>query len=273
MDFLPPKSDLVFKLLFGDERNIDLLTALLKSVLDLPKDEFAEVALVDPHLLRDYEGDKLGILDVKVKTRSGKTIDIEIQVAVTPEMKERVVFYISNMVTEQIGSGDDYDKIKRVISIVITDFDLIDGSAPYHHRFTLYDRKNGVEFTDLLELHTLELSKLPGVSDDTELYDWLRFLRAEKKEELEMLTQTNPQINKAVGVLMEISADERNRMLYESREKLRRDEASRMKGAVKDTKTEIARNALKKNMAIDDIADITGLTIEEIEGLGSVSEA
>jgi predicted transposase/invertase (TIGR01784 family) len=96
-----------------------------------------------------------------------------------------------------------------------------------------------------------------------------------------MLTQTNPQINKAVGVLMEISADERNRMLYESREKLRRDEASRMKGAVKiavkgaveGTKTEIARNALKKNMPIDDIADITGLTREEIEGLGPASES
>ncbi|MCL2878200.1 MAG: hypothetical protein FWF13_05415, partial [Acidobacteria bacterium] len=36
---------------------------------------------------------------------------------------------------------------------------------PYHHRFTLYDPLAGVEFTDLLEIRTLELSKLPETPD------------------------------------------------------------------------------------------------------------
>ena len=75
-EILPAKSDIIFKLLFGDERNIDLLTDLLKSVLDLPEDEYDEVKIVDPHLLREFDDDKLGILDVKVKTTSGKVIDI-----------------------------------------------------------------------------------------------------------------------------------------------------------------------------------------------------
>ena len=51
-DFLPAKSDVVFKLLFGDERNADLLTDLLKAVLDLPADEYDEIIIADPHLLR-----------------------------------------------------------------------------------------------------------------------------------------------------------------------------------------------------------------------------
>ena len=50
-DFLSPKSDLIFKLLFGDERNIELLTDFLKSVLRLPIDDYDEVTIVDPHLL------------------------------------------------------------------------------------------------------------------------------------------------------------------------------------------------------------------------------
>jgi hypothetical protein len=54
-DFLPPKSDVVFKLLFGDERNTDLLTDLLKAVIDLPADEYDELVIVDPHLLRDAD--------------------------------------------------------------------------------------------------------------------------------------------------------------------------------------------------------------------------
>jgi predicted transposase/invertase (TIGR01784 family) len=169
-EFLPPKSDLVFKLLFGDERNIDLLTDLLKSVLDIPEDEYAGVTIVDPYLLREFEGDKLGILDVKVKTKSGKVIDIEIQVYAMPEIKERLVFYVSKMVVEQIGNSEDYDNIKRVISIVITDFELVEGDDEYHHRFTLYDQKNGKEFTDIVELHTLELPKVSKVSDSTRMY-------------------------------------------------------------------------------------------------------
>jgi predicted transposase/invertase (TIGR01784 family) len=191
-DFLPAKSDVVFKLLFGDERNADLLTDLLQSVLDLPADEYDELAIADPHLLRNTADDKLGILDVKLKTKSGKVIDIEIQVALTPEMKERIVFYISKLVTEQIGNGDDYDTVKQVIGIVITDFSLIEGRTKYRHRFTLYDKSDDTEFTNLIQVHTLELPKLPKESDSTELWTWLRFIGAERKEELDMLAQTKP---------------------------------------------------------------------------------
>ena len=80
-DFLPPKSDVVFRLLFGDIRNVDLLSDFLKSVLTLPADDFSEITIVDPHLLRKYPDKKLGILDLKAKTKSGQIIQIEIQLA------------------------------------------------------------------------------------------------------------------------------------------------------------------------------------------------
>ncbi|MDR2088604.1 MAG: Rpn family recombination-promoting nuclease/putative transposase [Clostridiales Family XIII bacterium] len=284
---LPPKSDVVFKLLFGDERNADLLIDLLKAVLDLPSDEYEKIEIVDPHLLREAAGDKLGVLDVKLKTKSGKLIDIEIQVCPSREFKARVAFYVSKMVTEQIGSGDAYDIVKQAIGIVITDFELIEGRAKYRHRFTLYDKSDDTEFTDLLQIHTLELPKLPKESDDTELWAWLRFIGAEEKEEMDMLAQTNPQIEKAVAVLARLSADERARMLYESREKARRDEASRMKSALRDGmekglaegkaegkteglaegKAEVAKNALAMGLADDQIEKLTGLSRAEIEKL------
>lgn len=39
-DFLPPKYDIVFKLLFGDERSLDILIQFLKAVLKVPHDEY-----------------------------------------------------------------------------------------------------------------------------------------------------------------------------------------------------------------------------------------
>jgi predicted transposase/invertase (TIGR01784 family) len=261
----------VFKLLFGDERNLDLLTDFLKAVLDLPTDEYTEAVIVDPHLLRDADSGKLGILDVKLKTKSGRIIDIEIQVALTPEMKERIVFYLSKMVTEQLGGGDDYDAVKQVVCIVITNFALIANRTKYRHRFTFYDKSDDTEFTDLMQLHTLELPKLPKESDGAELWTWLRFIGAERKEDLDMLSQTNPQIKKAVGVLMELSADERARMLYESREKARRDEASRMKDARKEGreegKAEVVKNAFAMGLSVAQIEKLTGLTGAAIEGI------
>jgi len=261
--FLSPKSDLIFKLLFGDARSNEILTAFLKAVLRLPEDDYDEVTIVNPFLLQEYDGDKLGILDVKIKTKSKKIIDIEIQVKPTTEMKERVLFYSSKMITEQVGSGGKFQKIKRVISIIITDYALITESGKYHHRFTLYDYENDVEFTDIIEVNTLELTKIPQAEDGTELWNWLKFLSAEREEDLNMIAEKSPQVKKAVVRLMELSKDEKTRMLYESRQKLEWDYQARERAKI----ATIAKNLLVMNIPIDSIATATGLTYEEIEDL------
>jgi len=261
--FLSPKSDIMFKLLFGDERSVELLTDFLKSVLRLPADDYDEVSIVDPHLLREFMGDKLGILDVKVKTKSQKIIDIEIQVLPTPELRERVVFYSAKMITEQIGAGEDYSKIKRVISIIITDYALIPGSIKYHNRFTLYDPETDTEFTDVIEVNTLELVKLPEIGDGTELWAWMKFLSARSEEELSMVAEKSPKVKKAVARLMELSEDERTRLLIESRQKMEWDNRAREHGI----KISIAKNLLQMQMTVEEIAEATGLTRGEVECL------
>ena len=40
---LPPKSNTVFQLLFGDQRNVELLADFLQSVLDIPEDEYQDI--------------------------------------------------------------------------------------------------------------------------------------------------------------------------------------------------------------------------------------
>ncbi|MDR2164118.1 MAG: Rpn family recombination-promoting nuclease/putative transposase, partial [Zoogloeaceae bacterium] len=50
---LSPKYDEVFKMLFGDERNTDLLVAFLRAVLPLPDDDYEEITLMNPFLPGD----------------------------------------------------------------------------------------------------------------------------------------------------------------------------------------------------------------------------
>ena len=257
------RSDVIFKLFFADERNIELLTAFLQSVLDIPADDYDVLNITDPHLLREYPDDKLGIIDVKLTTKTGKVINIEIQVAPLPQLRERVVFYDSKLITEQIGDGEDYNKIKRVISVIITDFQFIDESPKYHHRFVLHDPENHVTFTDTLEIHTLELPKIPGDSDGTPLWNWMKFLAVRSREDLDMIAERSPEVKKAAVRLIELSADEKARQLYEAREKERRDNRARERGAV----INVARKLLTRNRPIDEIIEDTGLTREEVEGL------
>jgi predicted transposase/invertase (TIGR01784 family) len=236
--FLSPRNDAVFKMLFGDARDTSLLTEFLKSTLTLPAEDYAEVTIIDPHSSRDQPDDKQSILDVKVKTAGGKRIDIEIQIASQPDLRERIVFYLARMVAEQLGQGEEYRNIQRSICILISDHVQIHENGVYHNRYRLHDAQTGSEFTDLLEVDTLELPKLPREADGTALCDWMKFLDARKEEELIMLKERNPQVGKAVSRLMALSDDESARMIAESREKLRRDISAIEHAAVKKGREE-----------------------------------
>jgi len=220
---------------------------------------------------KEYEDDKYGVLDVKIHTVSGVVIDVEIQVRPMPDFKKRCIFHQAKMVTEQISAGQGYSVIHRVVTIVITDFILVPENNYYHNQFRYRSNRDGTEFTNLSEFNILELPKLPTDTDSTELWYWMRFIKSDDKEELEMLAQRSPQMSKAVGLLKELSADERTRMLFEEREKARRDQISREDGARREGRAEeradIARNAISIGVDIDMIIKLTGLSREEIEGL------
>ncbi|MDR1708537.1 MAG: Rpn family recombination-promoting nuclease/putative transposase, partial [Candidatus Accumulibacter sp.] len=182
-DLLPPSSDIVFKMLFGDARNSDILIAFLRAVLPLPDDEFQEVTLMNPFLANEYPDEKASILDIKAKTANGRRIDIEIQMQNHSGLKERIVLYAARMLTEQSSEGASYRSLRPVVCIVITDFRLID-NADYRNRYRLHDARTQSEFSALMEINILELPKLPraAAGESDKLWAWLEFLKLRNKE-------------------------------------------------------------------------------------------
>ena len=107
--------------------------------------------------------------------------------------------------------------------------------------------KDGIEFSDLTEINCLDLNKLPPEDDSTDLWFWMKFIKSDDEEVMDMLATRSPQMRKAVGVLKELPADEATRLRYETREKARRDMESRVdevdrkwQGVVADKDAEIA---------------------------------
>jgi len=259
---LPVTSDFIFKLIFGDQKNTDILTGFLKTVLDIPEDEYEYLTITDPHLKKESMTDKFAILDVKVHTKNKNVIQVEIQVKSIPDMKPRAAYSQSKMVTEQISSGQNWSVIKRVVSIVITNYPLITENNKYHNQFR-YRSLDGTEFTDLMEINTLELNKIPPETDNTELWPWVKFIKSDDEGVLDMIAEKSPEIKKAVGVLRELSANERMRLLYEQHEIARRDYESRLEGAIKDTKLEVFRSLINMGSTDDFILKALNLTPDE----------
>jgi len=267
---LSPMTDIIFKLLMGTENSKEILTDFLLAVLDLSKNEYDEITIQNPFLLQEYKGDKLGILDVKLKLRSGKVLNIEVQVDPMPFMESRILYYVSKLVTEQINESDQYEKIKRVISIIITGHPLIKQSEKYHHQFKLYDFENKVLLTDVLEIHTLEVPKARNVNEDarkSDLLDWMKFFDVRTEEELNMLAHKSPAMKRATLRLKELSVDEKARQLYEARLKEQRDIYAREYGARQNERVIIAMNLLKLNISPEKIMEATGLTNDEVMSL------
>jgi len=258
-------NDLVFKMLFGAEQNIDILEDFLKAALQLSEDEYSHLQIINPFSTIEKIDDKTVILDIKVYTKSKHVINVEMQVADDMDLRERIIFYSARNLTEQMHRGDSY-ALKKVVNILITDFVLIKENDVFHNIYQLHDRYTGSTFSELIEINTLEIPKLKDC-DDSNLTDWLKFLITDDEEVLQMLGNKNEKIAKAKNQLYEISKDEQARMLYDAREKAKWAEQSRLRGAKLEGILEVAKNMLSSKYPVEDVISLTGLTLDDMKGL------
>jgi predicted transposase/invertase (TIGR01784 family) len=82
-----------------------------------------------------------------------------------------------------------------------------------------------------------------------------------------MIAAKNPMIEEAYCKLQVMSEDEANRMIYEARLKAQRDEYSRLQGALRKERKEIATKMKKRGTPVNQIAEDTGLSPDEIASL------
>ena len=267
---LSPVNDHVFKRVFG--KHLRVLAGFLSAVLEMPIDA-ADIRVLDPNFRAERDDDKLGVLDVKVETRNG-LIDVEVQVQPHLHLKKRLLYYTSRMFVEQIDKGQNYGKLTRAVSIMIVDFEFVRTDSAFHHCFRLHDRKNDVEYSDALEINVLEIPKVQ--KDETSpVSAWLRFFAAKTEDEFMQLAKTSPAMEEAWGVIKELSADERERLLAEDREKTRRDNAAYYETGLVEGRAEgraegyasIITHMLAQGLSPEQISSFTGLTLSDVNAL------
>ena len=224
---MKPKVDFCFKELMEDA---EVRRGFTAAVLHIPPEEIAETVLLPTSLRKKYEGDKLGILDVRVLLNNSTQMDIEIQVSPFPLWPERSLFYLAKMFTDQIEKGEGYERLEKCVHVGILDFILFGEDEEYYSCFHIREDLRNRLYTDKLEVHILELPKLKKNDyPETELLNWAKFMNAERQEEFEEMAEKDKYIEKAYEALKNISADDEKRLEYEAREKALRDHNYLMK--------------------------------------------
>ncbi len=159
--------------------------------------------------------------------------------------------------------GEGYSDLKKTVCINILNFNLFDCDEPYS-KFQLLEENRHELLTDKCAIYFFELLKLDKEIDkDNARKLWLQFVNAETSEELDMLNKTEvPEIKEAIGMLKNLSADEKMREEAWLREKTIRDYISGMSNAEKKGRQE------ERNRTIDKMR-LKGYTEEQIQELFS----
>ena len=222
---LSPKIDVVFQALFGEVGNEEVTKALLKVIL---KQKIEEINLnQNPILRREFEEDKLGILDILAKVNEKENCNIELQVVDKANMIERILYYWAKLYSKGIKKGEDYKDLARTVVVLITEYDILEKEKlEIHTKWQIIEEKERkIILTEKFELHIINLSKINTTkSQDKELLEWLYFLDNPESERVKQIMKTNKEIKTAKEKLNQISQDEKMRRIAELRQKAIMDE-------------------------------------------------
>ena len=286
-------NDYAFKRIFGSPENCDILMAFCNAVLDRPPgEEIASLELLDRELDPAYLADKASSLDILARTASGALINIEVQVQNVGDTRKQTLFYWSRLYVGQLASGADYYQLAPAISVNVLNFVELPGEN-YHSVFTLRRQEDNYCLIDDLEFHFLELPKMRALKrlPRTPLEKWLFYLNNAEGETMDQIAKEVPMIQKARTVEELFMQMEHERRLYELQEKGLHDIATLQKHARQEGHKEgveegrregikkgvekgrkeglrtSARNMLRKGMPVALVAEVTGLSPDEVAAL------
>ncbi len=175
--FLDPRSDLVFRRIFGEHPDIlrDFLNAMLP--LDSPVVSLEYLPIDQMPLLPVY---KRGIVDVRCVDEKGRQFIVEMQVQWTAAFLQRVLFNASQAYVKQLEQGEAFELLQPVIALSLLDDIFIRDSDEFYHHYRIVHVAQPQRCIEGLEFVFVELPKFrksnPSESRRVR-WAWLRFLR------------------------------------------------------------------------------------------------
>ena len=199
--------------------------------------------------MKHRRGDGLTVVDVKALDSRGRRYQVEVQLRVRPRLAARILYTWADLYQGQLSEGQDYDRLRPVVSVWILDEDLLRGVPGWHHQFELLERGTGLCLSEHLSIHTVELRKweMPQRALDPG-EEWVYFLREARRWDKLPSRLQSPEMQKAMSILYEISEKERDYMAYQARMNYQR-EMRTLEKIVAEQRAELEQVRVEKEQA------------------------
>ena len=283
--FINPFTDMGFKRIFGQEVNKNLLIDFLNDLLEGEKGEkrIIDITFLDKEQLGTTADDRSCIYDIYCENENGERFIVEIQNRGHRNFKERAIYYLSRAIANQGQKGPSWMfDLKAVYGVFFMSFHL-DGrrQARFRTDVALRDIQTNEPFSDKMRFIFLDLPAFTKDEEtcETDFERWIYVLK-----NMEILQRMPFKARKSVFEELEKIADisalsKEDQEKYEHIIKVYRDnlvteqwaiEQGFKKGHEKGLQDGLiltARGMKVKGYPLEDIAQITGLSIEEIREL------
>ena len=181
--YIDPLVDYAFKKIFGSEPNKDLLIALLNEIFRGRK-QITDLV----YNKNEYPGDNdsIGgaIFDLTCVGPDGETFLIEVQRSVQGNLKQRMLYYASRLISDMAPKGKrkvwNYAVTEVYVIVLMDGFTFPDSSNNrYLHDICLCNRENGEVFYEGLGFIYIELLNFVKTESEleSELDGWLYVLK------------------------------------------------------------------------------------------------
>ncbi len=272
--YLKPTSDLVFKRIFGEHEKI--VKSFLNAILPLKNDEkIVSLSYLPTEQIPVLHEFKRPIVDVKCIDEKKRVFIVEMQMAWATDFMQRMLFNTSTAYVKQLPRGQDYHLLQPVYGVALLGDNFENSSAWYHH-YKMVNVQDTNQTIEGLQMVFIELQKFQSkkLAERTLQNLWLRFLSELDEHTVDvpsdMLSVT--EIQEAVTLAQESAYTQGELDWYEKYWDSVSSEKTLMRSKFDEGKAEaertIIQSMLKKGMAPEAIADMTGLSIEAIRALG-----
>ena len=284
--------DWAMKRLLRNKANFVVLEGFLSELLGF---DVLIRNILESEANKEDEADKFNRVDMLVEnTANNELIFVEVQNEREYDYFQRILYGASKLVTEYMDAGQPYAEIRKIYSVNIVYFDLGHGDDYVYHGTTTF---TGIHTHDVLKLSTrqqelykkekiaslypeyylIKVNQFDDIARNT-LDEWVYFLKHEEirkdftakglkeaKEALDVMKLSDKKRQQYERYLENLHYEASMAHTYraigeEIQRKIRAEERAEEK---KDT----ARRMLAKGYAPDEIAELTGLSVEDLAAI------
>ena len=292
--FIDLKKDYAFKWAFGTPGHEELLLLLVQGLL--PEKHIKSAKLGPQEQQSDREDAQRGVFDIMCETDDGSSLTIEMQVCPQADFNDRMVFYSSFPIRNHVGMGAPKNnrktkykyiryKLPPIYTIGILNFELhgVNKSNRIIRHFSIReDEDENALFTDSIHYITVELPKFQkSISSLSSSQDFILYLIKNIGEMkhvpkdflgkgfdkiLETCMFANMKQEEQMNYVRRLMADmdREGQLGYAHHQGLEEGEAKGRAEGEAAKALEIAAAMKARGYTIQEIAEITGLTPDQI---------